>query len=60
MENNLECRHDHHKEDEIIKEEENITTFRLGDENHPVDENDEVLLMKNIKFIFSFFRLLNT
>jgi len=38
-----ECKNDHLVEKEKNKEDENITTFRLGDENHPVDENDEVI-----------------
>jgi hypothetical protein len=38
-----ECKHDHVNKKENNKEDANITTFSLGDENHPVDENDEVL-----------------
>ena len=33
-----ECDHSHHNEDN------GIITFKLGDENHPIEEDDEVTL----------------
>lgn len=35
-----DCKDDHHAES-------NITTFRLGDENHPVNDEDEVKININ-------------
>jgi hypothetical protein len=41
-----ECGHDNEK-----KNEENIVTFALGDENHRISEDDEVILKLNNVFL---------
>jgi hypothetical protein len=53
MESNLEhndsC--EHTEENKVEKQEENITTFQLGGENHPVHEDDEVRFGEIFYFI---------
>jgi hypothetical protein len=53
MESNLEhndcC--EHTEENKGEKQEESITTFQLGGENHPVHEDDEVRFGEIFYFI---------
>lgn len=43
-----ECNHHHnhnHNDEEENKEGNSIITFALGDEKHPIDEEDEVIII---------------